>query len=65
MYNGIKKEKIIKRKKMIAKNITDAVDITSDKSDHAQIHTDLGIENLKERKNSLLKNKESREKMVI
>ena len=43
MYHGIKKEKIIKRKNIIAKNITDAVDITSDKSDHAQIHTDLGI----------------------
>ena len=39
-----------KWKKMIVKNTTDAVDITYDKSDHAQIHKDLDIENLKERK---------------
>ena len=50
---------------MIAKNITDAVDITSDKSDHVQILTNLDIENLKKRKNALLKNKKSREKMVF
>ena len=65
MCNGIKKEKRIKRKKMIAKNITDAVDITSDKSDNAQIHIDLVIENLKERTNALLKNKKSRRKKMI
>ena len=45
---------------MIVKNTTDAVDITYNKSDHAQIHKDLDIENLKERKHTSLKYKESR-----
>ena len=45
---------------MIAKNTIDAVDITYDKSDHAQIHKVLDIEDQKETKNTSLKYKESR-----
>ena len=49
-YNGFVHFGNKKWKKMIVKNTTDAVDITYDKSDHVQIHKDLDIENLKERK---------------